>query len=157
MTWYDPNLQPIIDQAKKMIEEYFSCQVTSKVFLCTLEELQNQMIDEFKDILKTALDKEVFQFTINNIEGRFIKNRNEIWLLSQRGENLDTLLHEYIHSIQQCTNHRENIVKFLTYKLTAKENVIETELLDEWLEIEKQEGLKKIKDQLLQPGDCEDF
>ena len=116
MTWYDPNLQPIIDQAKKMIEEYFSCQVTSKVFLCTLEELQNQMIDEFKDILKTALDKEVFQFTINNIEGRFIKNRNEIWLLSQRGENLDTLLHEYIHSIQQCTNHRENIVKFLTNK-----------------------------------------
>ena len=157
MTWYDPNLQPIIDQAKKMIEEYFSCQVTSKVFLCTLEELQNQMIDEFKDILKTALDKEVFQFTINNIEGRFIKNRNEIWLVSQRGENLDTQLNEYIHSIQQCTNHREDIVKFLTYKLTAKENVIETELLDEWLEIENQEGLKKIKDQLLQSGDCEDF
>lgn len=157
MTWYDPNLQPIIDQAKKMIEEYFLCHVTSNVFLCTLEELQNQMIDEFRATLITPLDREVFQYTIENIEGRFFKNRNQIWLVSQRGDNLVTLLHEYIHSIQQCTNHRENIVKFLTYKLTAKENVIEKELLDEWLEIEKQEGLERIMNQILQPGDCEDF
>ena len=47
MTWSDPNLQPIIDQAKEMIEDYFNCRVTAQIFLCELEELQNQMIDEF--------------------------------------------------------------------------------------------------------------
>lgn len=157
MTWSDPNLQPIIDQAKEMIEDYFNCRVTAQIFLCELEELQNQMIDEFKETLITNLDREIFHYTIENIEGRFIKNRNEIWLVNQKGDNLETIIHEYIHSIQKCTNHRENIVKFLTYKLTQKENVIEEGMLNEWLEIEKQEGLEKIKDRILKSGDCEEF
>lgn len=157
MTWSDPNLQPIIDQAKEMIEDYFNCRVTAQIFLCELEELQNQMIDEFKETLITNLDREIFHYTIENIEGRFIKNRNEIWLVNQKGDNLETIIHEYIHSIQKCTHHRENIVKFLTYKLTQKENVIEEGMLNEWLEIEKQEGLEKIKDRILKSGDCEEF
>lgn len=157
MTWIDQNLLPLLDKAKKMIEENFECTVTAKVYVCDLEELQNQMIEEFKEKLLTQLDREVFQYTLDNIEGRYLKKRNEIWLVSQRGENVETILHEYLHSIQKCTKNRENIVKYLTYKLTEKENVIEEEMLKEWLEIEKQEGLKKIKDRLLQPGDCEEF
>ncbi len=70
---------------------------------------------------------------------------------------METLIHECLHSIQECEPHRENIVKYLTYRLTQNPKVIEPLLLAEWKEIEQQEGIESIKRRLITQGDCEDF
>ena len=157
MTWFDPEFQPVIDEAKELVYKMFLCDLSANVFHCSLKEIKDTVIKEFIDKLRSPLEREVFFFELAFIEGRYFRDKNEIWLVEHRGNNLETLIHEYIHSIQKCNPHRENIVKYLTYKITRNIKTIENNLLKEWVEIEKIEGIKDIKKRLVTSGDCDDF
>ena len=157
MTWIDPKFQSIIDEGKQLVQEFLSCELSAIVLFCSRKEMSQVLIKEFEHKLINELEREVFLYELEFIEGRYFKEKNEIWLVDQYGNNLETLIHEYLHSIQTCSPRRENIVKFLTYRLTESSSGIESKVLTEWLEIEKQEGLESIKKRLKTEGDCEEF
>ena len=115
-----------------------------------LEELEvhnysTQMIEHIKEVY------------LHDVIGKYFSQKNEIWLLDGKGVNIEVLTHELLHSIQRCKPNRENIVDYITYKLTGLTNQILDDILQEWNEIEKSIGFKVIVKQLLIEKDCEEF
>lgn len=145
-----------ISQASALIEEVFGVQVTGEVLIGTSTDITAPIIKSFAERAPHLVPK--IESLILDLDGIYLKDIHEIWLVQGRGgENFTTLLHEMLHSIQKCVPNRENIVDYLVYKLTGQKNSILPEILTEWIEIEKSIGLKNIKKRLLSEGDCEDF
>jgi hypothetical protein len=145
----------LISKGNALIEEVFGVQVTAEIRIGISTDLIPPIMKSFAKRAPDLVSK--IEPLITDLDGIYLKDSHEIWLVQGRGENFPTLLHEMLHSIQKYAPNRENIVDFLVYKLTGQTDSILPEILAEWIEIEKSIGLKKIKHRLLSEGDCEDF
>lgn len=154
MPWTNDELDQLILKARKLILKEFPDIFTVQVYICTQLEMIQKIKKEIKrDEFKGEIKKYLARFVI----GKYFAGDNVIWLVEEKGENLPTLIHELLHSIQKCAPHRENIVNYLVYKILNDPQTIEPRMLKDWNEIEKNVGFKVIKEKLLSEGDCEDF
>jgi hypothetical protein len=158
MPWESEEFLPTIIQSKNIIEKEFGIRPNAAILLCTYEELSQTTIFE---LTKKKYSQEKLKFLkkyiIPKIIGKYFAKSNEIWLIDGKGTNFPTLIHEMIHSIQNCAPNREHIVDYITYRILKKEAPIEQNVLLEWTEIESSHKFSKIKKQILSDGDCEDF
>lgn len=158
MPWTTSNFEKLVALAKKRLQKEFPIEFKVTISLTNREEMTQEVLEELKEegysIERIELLRKRF---IPNIVGKYFKKENEILILSEEGENEDTIIHEYLHEIQICEPNKEGIVDYITYKLTGNKNYIDQYTLDNWREIEKTNGFKKIKELLLTVGDCEEF
>lgn len=157
MVWNNPDLSPLIIKAKNLVSSEFFIKPNIPIFICTVEEMKQGIQEELIQRQLPEEKKLFIEKQSHRVLGKFFKFKKEIWLVHKKGEDMDTLIHELLHSIQQCLPNRERIVFYLTYKLTKVEEAIPIKLKNEWMEIEHQEGHDSIKNRLLTNGDCEDF
>jgi hypothetical protein len=142
-------------QGRALIKKEFGVQVTAEIRIGTSADLVPPIRKSFTERAPHLVSK--IESLIPDLDGIYLKDTHEIWIVQGRGENFQTILHEMLHSIQKCFPNRENIVDFLVYKLTGLSDSILPEVLTEWIEIEKSIGLKNVKTLLLSEGDCEEF
>lgn len=157
LVWRDPELQPLINDAKKLIHSVFKQNIEVEIYVCTLDELQEAIISELITKKVMSADLNLIKPRLKRLDGRYFKNTNQVWLVQDQGTNLDTIIHELLYSIQNCHEHREGIVYYITYKLTNNKQHINLYRLKDWQEIERQEKFDSIKKRFLQKGDCEEF
>ncbi len=145
-----------IDKAKQLIFEHFQITIDDEIFICTIEEMTNRLDQIYAPKALSIFEK--IKPLIRYLDGKYFKATPEIWLIEGRGENLPTIMHEMLHSIQRCNaDHREPIVHYLTFKLTGDKTGIYNTLIEDWKEIERIHGFKQIKERLISEGDCENF
>lgn len=104
-----------------------------------------------------VMDRSIVAQFIPNVIGKYFRLQDEIYLLHREGDNLTTLVHGLLHSIHQCSPNRENIVSYLTYRITQDASALNPHLQKEWEEIERDVGFKQIISKLVRAGDCEDY
>lgn len=157
MPWENPANQHIIQQARKLIKKEFSIHISAQILVCSRSELIKKCLIELQEqnINKKLVEKE--KRRLKFIFGKYFKENNEIWLVEREGEVLDIVLHEFLHSIQECHTSKEGIVDYITFKLTNDLSWIDAYTLKNWLEIEKSVGYKNIKRKLISNEDCEEF
>ncbi len=154
MPWINDNLDLLILKAREILLKEFDNNFTAQIYVCS----QSEMIERIKTEIRREENKAWFiENLATYVIGKYFASDNTIWLVEGEGENLPTIIHELLHSIQKCSPHRENIVEFLVYKLFDNAALINQRLLKDWIEIERIFGYKKIKERLLSEGDCEDF
>lgn len=161
MPWTTKELEKIAKEAKSLVAKEFkilSSKLDNPIFIASKEELQQAILDELKQLHYSnhAIQKIQERF-LPFVIGKYFKLTNEIWLLHGKEDNIYTIVHELLHSIQRCEPNREGIVDFLTYKITGSSQYIDHFELADWLEIEKTTSYAKIKMRLIGEGDCEDF
>ena len=158
MPWTTPDFEAHVAIAKKRLQKEFPIDFKASISLTNKEELTRRILEDLRDrgysVEQIEFLKERF---VPNIVGKYFKKENEILVLSEEGLNEDTIIHEYLHEIQNCEPNREGIVNYITYKITGKKNYIDQYTLDNWKELEKVNGFKKIKERLVTTGDCEEF
>ena len=156
MRYPSDQLLESIDRAKQLIFEHFQIDIKAEIFVCTIDEMTNRLKQIYAPKALNVFGK--IEPLISYLDGKYFKEGQEIWLIEGRGENLPTIMHEILHSIQNCNaDHREPIVHYLTFKLTGDKTGIYNSLIEDWREIERIHGLKQIKERLTSEGDCEDF
>ncbi len=148
-------LLELVSRGRILIEKVFGVQVTAEIRVGTSTDLIPPIRKSFTKRAPHLVPK--IESLIPDLDGIYLKDTHEIWIVQGRGENFQTVLHEMLHSIQNCTPNRENIVDFLVYTLVGLNDSILPEVLTEWNEIEKSVGLKSIQTRLLSKGDCEEF
>ena len=158
MPWSNHNLEEIIKEAKKKINDLITeVEITAITLVANAIEMKKEILTEGKllKLPEKEMEDRIFlsEFTV----GKYFKLKNEIWLVEGKGENSTTIIHEYLHSIQKCEPNREKIVEYITYKITGEEKGLSNAFIKEWEEIEKKEGYQKIINRLVNEGDCEDF
>jgi len=158
MPWLPDDFHATIVSAERIIEKEFGISPTVPVYLCSLDELKDAVLGELEGTnFNAAQIESVKKYYLNRIIGKFFRETKEIWLLEGKGDNLGTLVHELLHSIQKCAPNIENIVDYLTYKLTGSSSAILQEVLSDWSEIERLHSYGRIKRRLITEGDCEEF
>ena len=158
MPWTTPELEKLSEKAKKLLKKEFSREVTATIFLTNREEMTQRVIDELEEEGCTKENIRILsKLFIPNLVGKYFRRTNEILVVTGIGENVETILHEYLHAIQKCEPNREGIVDYITYKITGNNNYIDTYDLKDWEEIERANTYKKIKNRLVREGDCEEF
>ena len=158
MGWITPEFEELVEVAKKKIKKELSIEPKAQIHLTDKEGLIKRFIEELEE--KKIPEEEIQLFRkkyITRTIGKYFSKEDEILILSEEGEDLETIIHEFLHSIQKCRPNREGIVDYLTFKITGTKKYIEPYELENWLEIEKTNGYKKIKERLLTQGDCEEF
>ena len=158
MPWSNPNLEDIIKEAKKKIYDLISeVEITAIIVVANTNEMKEEIVTEGKllQLPEKEIEDRIFlsEFTV----GKYFKLKNEIWLVEGKGENSNTIIHEYLHSIQKCELNRERIVEYIKYKITGEVKGLSNAFIEDWEEIEKKIGFNKIINRLLNEGDCEDF
>ena len=149
-------LLELIDRAKQLIYDQFEIQIDVTIPICSVDEMTTKLKNIYATKAPTVYRK--IEPLIPFMEGKFFKEDREIWLIERIGENLATIVHEMLHSIQECdSTHREPIVHYLTYKLTGDKTGIYEPLIEDWQEIERMYNIKRILKRLISKGDCEDF
>lgn len=158
MPWITSNFEEQVAQAKKRLRKEFPLDFKASISLTNKEEMTLRVLENLNEdgysVEKIEILRKRF---VPTIVGKYFKKENEILILSEEGENEDTIIHEYLHEIQICEPNREGIVDYITFKLTGNMNYIDQYTLDNWQELEKIHGFKKIKERLLSVGDCEEF
>ena len=161
MPWMTNDGERLIDETLRIIEGEFIIKPSVKVLFCTIKELSHRFMEEdLKPNYSLQIQKQIHDYIIKFIQGKYWKSTNEIWIISGRGDNIATLLHEYLHPIQKCTTHREDIVEYLTFSILKTLSIpipYDSEKKSEWEKIHKDVGWDKIKNRLITLGDCEDF
>ena len=158
MPWQPEPFNSVIKEAKVLIFDHFKINTSANIFICSFSELEKAILKELKDTNITEEKIEhIKKIHIKRVIGKYFSKTNDIWLLEGKGNNIEVLMHELLHSIQKCSPNREKIVDYLTYKITGLRTQIPNEIFKEWREIEKNYGYKKIKTPFLLQKDCEDF
>ncbi|MFV2015223.1 MAG: hypothetical protein ACC656_07345 [Candidatus Heimdallarchaeota archaeon] len=157
MPWNNPYLNPIIEKAKKILKKHFQTELDTIIRVCSLEEMTEETLKEANQDRKTKTQIDRIISVLPVMRGKYFHFLNEIWVIEEKGENLLTIVHELLHSIQKCNPKRENINFFICYKLLNDDSRLTPSQLKDWLEIEKMVGFEKIKEQFLTSGHCEDF
>jgi hypothetical protein len=156
MRYPSDQLLESIDKAKRLIFEHFQINIEADISVCTIDEMINRLNQIYSPKALPIFEK--IKPLIHYLDGKYFREEQEIWLIEERGENLPTIMHEMLHSIQKCdADHREPIVHYLTFKLTGDKTGIYNTLIEDWREIERIYGLNQIKERLISEGDCEDF
>jgi hypothetical protein len=161
MPWQTQELQKLVLTAKNLVVKTFQLLISdlkTQVFIAQKDELQNAILAELKELKysQKAISK-IKTYFLPYVIGKFFKLTNEIWVLHGKGDNVDTIVHEFLHSIQKCETNREGIVDYLTYRMTGNQQYLDVYELVDWQELEKSVSLKKIKEKLISIGDCQDF
>jgi hypothetical protein len=161
MPWKTNEFTKLVKEAKSLVASEFNIPITEldcPVYITGQEELQQAILDELELLhySKNAIQKIKVHF-LSHVIGKYFRLNDEIWVLQGKGNNIDTIVHELLHSIQRCEPNREGIVDFLTYMITGNSQYIDTFELEEWQEIEKMVTYHQIKMKLTSEGDCEDF
>jgi len=139
LVWEEEHLIPLIREAQRRIRKlYPQSTLDARIYICTLEELRNVVITELHARKITISEIKRVTANLDEIDGKYFKKTHEIWLVQDRGTNLDTIIHELLHSIQKCHLDREDIVYYITYKLTDNPDHINPFTLKDWQEIEQQ-------------------
>lgn len=154
MPWTTDRLDFLISEVRELLLKEFPDIFTASIFICSQIEM---VINIKKQIKRDEFKGEIQDYLAKFIIGKYFAEENVIWLVEGKGDNVPTLLHELLHSIQKCAPHRENIIEYLMYKLMDRSDIIDHRLLIEWKEIEKTHGFEVIKEKLLSKSDCEDF
>ena len=158
MPWSNDKLNSKIEQSRKKIKSFLGIRPEASVFLGTLNELITRVKNE---LLSGGTSKEKVVFLENHIFplllGKYFKTTKEIWLVEGKKDFDSILVHELLHSVQNCSPKRENICDYLTYRITNDPTIMDKTLLLEWKEIERTYGLEAIKARFLADGNCEDF
>lgn len=158
MPWNNPELDLTVKKAKKLIKKYFpKSPLTAPILVANKRELMNGIVLEGEELRLSKTQILERKILSKYVQGKYFKKSNTIWLLEGKGENLNTIIHELLHSIQNCDPNRENIVEYITYKLTGEENGLNQSFINEWTGIEQKIGMQKISQQLLKEKDCEVF
>ena len=158
MPWQPEPFFSVIQEVKAFLFNHFKVNATASVYICSAPKMELTLLEELEDRdLSEIKLNHVKKFYIKRVIGKYFSKKNEIWLLDGKGDNLEVMIHELLHSIQKCSPNREQINDYLVYNLTGLKNQITEESLKEWLEIEKSYGFKRIKHQFLLNKDCEDF
>jgi hypothetical protein len=151
----------LIEQAKEIIFTEFQIYPNAQTWICSLKEFQKYFIEvDLQYKYDPPTQQQILKQIVPQIEGKYWKKKNEIWLVQGRGEKLETIIHEFIHSIQLCRPNREHIVEFLTFKilqLRGKDIEYTDKRRLEWEKICADVGFETLKKRLLFKGDCEDF
>jgi len=106
-------LLELVLQGRILIEKVFGVQVTAEIRVGTSTDLVPPIRKSFAERAPHLVSK--LESLISDLDGIYLKDTHEIWIVQGRGENFQTVLHEMLHSIQNCTPNRENIVDFLVY------------------------------------------
>ena len=161
MPWQTQKLNEMVSTAKSLVAKSFNYPVSdlkTQIYIAQKDELITEIISELKilNYSKESITK-IKNHYLSFVVGKFFRFTNEIWLLHNKGENIDTIVHEFLHSIQKCKPNREGIVDYLTYKITGNLKYINFYDLSDWQEIEKSVSFQKIQKRLISDGDCQDF
>ena len=158
MPWQPESLSNLVKKARELINKFFNIQTIIEVYLCTEDEMSQAVLVELEmSKYSQVMIDHIKEIYLKEIIGKYFSRKNEIWLLEGKGDNLEVLVHELLHSIQRCSPNREKIVDYLTYKLTGLTNQITDDILQEWKGIEKSLVFKTIVKQFLNEKDCEEF
>ena len=161
MPWQSDNLKILINKAIDLNFEFFKeidlKKITIPVFICTVNEMEEAVVEEALLQNKNRNSINRLKKLIPRMYGKYFDASKKIYVIEGKGERIETIIHEFLHSIQNCMSKREGIVRFLAFKITDNQKVITDFDLNDWQEIEKSVGLKTIKLQLLARKNCEDF
>lgn len=158
MPWTSPEFEKLVEKAKNRLRKELPVEYKATIYLTNNEEMTQRVKEELKEDGFTKEEiKELEITSFPGIIGKYFKKEDEILVLTGIGENEDTIMHEFIHSIQKCEPNREGIADYLTYKITGNTKYIDPYDLNDWNDIERANGLKKIKERLFKEGDCEEF
>lgn len=158
MPWINPELNDMIQEAKKRINEAIaSIELTAPVLVANSTQMKQEILTEAKLLHLSKKDIEDRVFLSDYAVGKYFKLKHEIWLLEGKGENINTIIHEYLHSIQKCDPNRERIVEYITYKITSEKKGLSNGFIEDWMEIENNLGFNQVIARLMTEGDCEDF
>jgi len=147
----------LVAEARKLILREFNVHTSAKVELCTEIELAEIILD---DAQRRNLSKQKIQHIMQLLPflyGKYFLHSHTAYVILGRGDNLAIIIHELLHSIQLCASNREDIVDYISYKLTNETKFIDPALKREWEELERIYTWEKIKHRLLIAGNCEDF
>ena len=158
MPWKDISISHLVDSAQVLIQSEFGLTPLPEFYLCTRDELIQATLEELRtNKINPESIRYAQEFLLPSIIGKFFKLTKQIWLVDGLGTNIDTILHELLHSIQECFGSREPITDFITFHLTGNRAYINEYDLENWLEIEKKNGWIQIKKRYIKNGDCEEF
>lgn len=160
MVWKTPKLDRLMAKAKLLVAKKFNMSTSElnvPIFIADKEELYQALLYESQHLDYTKEEIRAIRQSLHLVIGKYFRFKKEIWVLVGKGINVDTIIHEIIHSIQECRPNREGIVYYITYKITGNLKHINPFELKDWQEIEKTTSYSKIKQRLLTAGDCEDF
>ena len=159
MPWISQEFDKLVQESKSLVKKEFpDITFDWPVFIASKDEMDIAIIKELKDLNYSKRQiEDVVNYFLPYLIGKYFAQTNEIWVLQMKGENLDTIVHELLHSIQKCKPHRESIVNYLTFKITGEKNYINDNLRKDWEEIEKNTSYQRIKNKLLSEGDCEEI
>jgi len=157
MVWTNPDLEPIIKRSRDLIKEFFNETVTATIFVCTLQEMAEEVVKEMNQEHRSSWEQNYIRLVIPSLEGKYFNKKNEIWLVQHKGEKIHVVIHEMIHSFQVCRPNRENIIDYICYKLLNDSSFIKEGIINEWKEIEKNYGFKAILNNIRSNSDCEEF
>ncbi|MHA1728086.1 MAG: hypothetical protein ACTSWY_05080 [Promethearchaeota archaeon] len=161
MPWQTQKLNEMVQTAKSLVAKTFniiSSDLKTQIFIAQRDELEEEILDELKKLNYSVESiSKIKNYYLPFVIGKFFKCTNEIWILHGKGENIDTIVHEFLHSIQKCEPNRKEIADYLTYKITGNLKYINSYDLIDWQEIEKSVSYQQIKERLITEGDCQDF
>ncbi len=161
MTWTSRELEVMVDKAKRVVARELNISYSDlkcPVYLASREELDNAIIDELRQLHYLENDiQRIIRYYLPFVIGKYFQLSKQIWVLYGKGDNMDTIIHELLHSIQSCEPNREGIVNYLTYKISGNLEFINEYVLEDWQEIERISSYLAIKNRLITEGDCEDF
>lgn len=157
MPWDNTELHPVIQKARNVLQIHFDDAFETPIRICKLSEIRKETIREGNMDGKNETQIKRIQSIMPFMRGKFFHSLQQIWLVEEKGENLFTIVHELIHSIQKCAPKRETITFFICYKILDDSSRLTKSELNDWLAIEKMVGFERIKTRLFTPGHCEEF
>lgn len=147
----------LVTEARQLILREFGINTSAKVELCTELELAEIILDDAQRRKLSNQEIQHIKQLLPFLYGKYFLHSHTAYVILGRGDNLAIIVHELLHSIQVCSPNREDIVDYISYKLTNEAKFIDPALKREWEELERIYTWEKIKHRLLIAGNCEDF
>ncbi len=155
----------LVREAKTLVEQFLDVGIPEiPVYVTTEEGLKRELA---KLYMKRGYSKEdaeeIAARNVRFLRALYLREEGMILLKEGSGENLQTLVHEFLHIVQKCDGsplRREKIVIFLTYRMLQdkfEHDLLTRAVVEEWEAKERSVGLERIKQRLLEEGDCNDL
>ena len=147
----------LVTQARQLITQEFNIETTARMECCTEKEITDIIVRDAQDRNLSNATIQSMLRKIPFLHGIYFRHTNTAYVIFGKGNNLPIITHELMHSIQVCSPHRDDILDYISYKLTDDTRFIDPVLKREWEERERIYTWQRIKTRILREGDCEDF
>lgn len=147
----------LVTQARQLITQEFNIETIASVECGTEKEIMDIIV---RDAQERNLSNATILSMLRKIPflyGIYFKHSSSAYVIFGKGNNLPIITHELLHSIQVCNPHRDDILDYISYKLTDDVRFIDPVLKREWGDRERIYTWKRIKARILRDGDCDDF